>query len=285
MERFVITIRPKPSDADKLRVTDAMQQVLDALKLFDRAQENLASPHERFEWRLERASTNSPFTVVAIAEPRNPTVNVDQHAREVKTQVVTGLRSLLSRGIPPAWMDQATVRVAQEIFERNRNGIGYTDIDIEIPNAGISIDESAADAGLQAIEAVNISDVGEHIGDRTAFGEIEGLMLAAGRFRRRPAIQIRSDLYGYVWCTLSDPLIKEFGSEHSIREVWEGQMVGVTGIAHYGEAGKLQTIEAHRIRGIQSAEPIDLDAILDPDFTAGMDPHEYLDKLHEGELA
>jgi hypothetical protein len=33
------------------------------------------------------------------------------------------------------------------------------------------------------------------------------------------------------------------------------------------------------------AEPIDLDSILDPDFTSGLDPNKYLEKLHAGELA
>ena len=76
MGRIVITIRPTPSDEGLLRVEDAMQQVLDAIKLFERAEKALVSPQEAFEWRLERASAGSPFTVVAVAEPLNPTMDV-----------------------------------------------------------------------------------------------------------------------------------------------------------------------------------------------------------------
>jgi hypothetical protein len=39
------------------------------------------------------------------------------------------------------------------------------------------------------------------------------------------------------------------------------------------------------MREIVAAPPIDLDAVLDPTFTAGMDPHEYLRQLHDGEIA
>jgi hypothetical protein len=46
----------------------------------------------------------------------------------------------------------------------------------------------------------------------------------------------------------------------------------------------LNRIDAEDVRQID-VPPFDLDAILDPDFTAGLDPVEYLEKLHEGDLA
>jgi hypothetical protein len=55
-----------------------MMQVLDYIRLFEDAQ-SIGNPHERFDWKLESASTNSPFRVVALAEPFNPTV--DRHSR------------------------------------------------------------------------------------------------------------------------------------------------------------------------------------------------------------
>jgi hypothetical protein len=50
-------------------------------------------------------------------------------------------------------------------------------------------------------------------------------------------------------------------------------------------SGKLSRIEAHDIREIASTAPVDLDELLDPDFTSGLDPVEYLRRPNEGELA
>src|SRR5439155_10406995 len=118
-----------------------------------------------------------------------------------------------------------------------------------------------------------------------AYGEIEGLMTAAGRYYGRAAISIQTDLYGYVWCPLSKDLMAQFGDEHKMSEVWEGKTIGVEGQLIYRAGGKLSRIEARKIRVIEAAPLIDLDSVLDPHFTAGLDPVEYLNKLHEGELA
>ncbi len=55
-------------------------------------------------------------------------------------------------------------------------------------------------------------------------------------------------------------------------------------MALYLAGGGLNRIDAEEVRTIE-APAFDLDAILDPDFTAGFDPVEYLEKLHEGDLA
>ena len=110
-------------------------------------------------------------------------------------------------------------------------------------------------------------------------------MVAAGRYRSRPAVQIRSELYGFVWCVLSPNVIERFGNEHKMADVWEGKSIGVHGRLSYAIGGKLGRIEVIDLREITAAQPIDLDSVLDPNFTSGMDPHEYLRQLHDGELA
>jgi hypothetical protein len=174
--------------------------------------------------------------------------------------------------------------VVRQLFSRNVNGIARTEIDFEVPAiAPLSIDREQAAAGLRAVEAINPLDATD-IPERIAYGEIEGQMLAAGRYNRRPAIQITTHLYGFVWCVLSDALVARFGDEHKLAEVWEGRSVGVAGWLHYLAGGRLNRLEADDLRIIE-APPFDLDAILDPHFTAGLDPVEYLKRLHEGDLA
>jgi hypothetical protein len=286
MERFVIRVRPAPTDDSKLVVADAMQQVLDALAIFEDAQRTLGTPQDAFEWKLEQASTNSPFTVTALAESVHPSVDVVPHARRVKREVSEGMRKLIARGQPPRWMTPKTMTNARHLFERTLNGIGATEIDFETDSGGLLlVDNTVARAGTDAIDAINALDVADSLPERQAFGELEGVMVAAGRYRNCPALQIRTELYGFVWCTLSKEMIAKFGDDHNLREVWEGKTVGIQARLFYASGGKLTKGEAVDIREIRDAPSIDLDSVLDPDFTAGMDPHEYLNKLHAGEIA
>jgi len=191
---------------------------------------------------------------------------------------------LISRGATAPWMTQGSLAVATCIFARNRNGIGETDIDFDQGNV-VSIRREQADAGIRAIESINVMMLDQDIPARQSFGEIEGVMVAVGRYRNRPAIQIRTELYGFVWCSLQKSLIDQFGSEHAMSEVWEGKTIGVQGRVNYAIGGrKITFIEAFDIREIAAVPPLDLESVLDPNFTAGMDPHEYLEKLHEGQL-
>jgi hypothetical protein len=280
--RLVITIRP--SDDGLLRVHDAFQQVLDALRLFEQAERSLGTPNASFVWRLEKASTESPFTVVAVADPIDPAIDVTSQVVRTKALVATGVGNLVARTEPPPWLTREAIPVVRELFARNLNGIARTEIDFELPAiTPLAIDRDNADAGLRAIEAINPMDTSD-LPARIAHGEVEGQLLAAGLYNRQPAIEIRSHLYALVWCTLSRELIARFGSEHSLAEIWEGKSVGVHGRLHYLAGGRLNRIEAEQIRLIE-APPFDLDSVLDPDFTAGFDPVEYLERLHEGNVA
>ncbi len=283
MDRVVITIHPTVSDERLLSVADAMQQVLDHIKLFEDAQQAMGDPHTRFEWKLEKASTNSPFTVVAVAQAVDPAVDVSAAVKRVKADVSQGLRSLMARGVPPRWMTQGSFAVAKSIFARNLNGIGETDIDFDEGDV-LSIKPDQASAGINALDALNIMAFEQELAPRVSFGEIEGVMLAAGRYRNKEAIQIRNEMYGFIWCTLSKDLIAKFGDEHSMSDIWKGKTLGVHGRLNYVAGGKLTTIDAMDVREIEAAPLVNLEAILDPDFTAGMDPHEYLERLHEGQL-
>jgi hypothetical protein len=284
MDRVVITIHPTVSDAGLLSVADAMQQVLDSMRLFEDAQTALGTPNESFEWKLEKASTNSPFTVVAIAQPVNHSVDISVAVSRVKQNVSDGIRDLIERGATAPWMTQGSVAIATNIFARNRNGIGETSIEFDVDNV-VSIKRQQAEAGIRAIESINVMMLDQDIPARVSFGEIEGVMVAVGRYRNRPSLQIRTELYGFIWCPLQERLIDQFGSEHAMREVWDGKTIAVQGRINYAVGGrKIALIDTFDIREITAAPPLDLSTVLDPNFTSGMDPHEYLEKLHEGQL-
>lgn len=284
MERFVITILPSPDGDAKLGVRDAMQQVLDFIALHEEAARD-GEKARLIEWRLEKASTQSPFTVVALAESLDPTVDVAPMAREAKSKVATGLRDIIEHKRAPAWMGPSALSTTRNILERQRtHAFAGTVLDFEGPET-LSIDEKSSTAGLDTIETLSVVlDVVADLPPRDAYGEVEGAMVSVGRYHNRPAVQIRSELYGFVWCPLPEELMSKFGGQHRIAEVWEGKFLAVQGRLIYLARGRLNRIEATDVREVTATAPIDLDTVLDPEFTSGMTAGEYLQKFHDGDL-
>jgi len=103
-------------------------------------------------------------------------------------------------------------------------------------------DRNRANAGISALEALNVMAFEQELAPRISFGEIEGVMLAAGRYRNREAIQIRNEMYGFIWCTLSKDLIAKFGDEHSMSDIWKGKTLGVHGRLNYALAVNLRPL-------------------------------------------
>lgn len=281
MERVTITIRPPATDDGLLRVDDAMQQVLEIIKLLRAAQEKGAPTVERIEWQLERASTNSPFQVVAVAASEflvDPTVP----ARHVKARSAEAIRLMMHEGSAPAWMGREAITLARGIFTRGTNGLGTTSIDYG-DGVIVAINREGAARGVETLDAVAPLDFDEPIAARVAWGEVKGVMVAAGRYQNRPAIQMRTEQYDFVWCELSEKLIDKFGSAHNMSDIWDGQVIAVEGELHFTAKGKLR-IKAADIDLVKEAAHVDLASVLDPEFTSGLDPTEYLRQLHDGDL-
>ncbi len=209
-----------------------------------------------------------------------------ESVKKVKEKVSIGLINLMGRGEAAPWMNMQKDGALSRLLSRNKDAFIRTDIDfMEGAGGSLSIDHAGADAGLRALAATNVIDVSEDLCEREALGEIDGIMVAAGRYQGQPAIQIRSELYGLIWCILPQRVILHFGSEHAMKDVWDGKRIGVQGVLSYGIGGKLLKIGVQDIREFESVERIDISAVLDPDFTSGLEPDEYLRLLHEGELA
>lgn len=287
MEKLVIRIHPRESDEGLLRVADAMEQVLDLLRLHDAARGGVARTEEPFEWRLERAATNSPLTITARAEPRDPHANVDDYVRLVTREFRAGFDDLVRRGTPAWWMDPDSVSTAARILERNENGVGLTEVvpqgqDVVEP---LRIDRDTAVAGIKAIAGVDVLSIEAMTGESEAWGEVRGVLVNAGVYRRQPALRILTPDYGSVWCRLQPEVAATFGHDKTLDEAWKGVGIAVEGRLIYGAGGRLTRIIAIDVRELAEPPRVDLDSVIDGNFTEGMDPIEYLRRLHEGELA
>ena len=146
----------------------------------------------------------------------------------------------------------------------------------------LSIDRAQAEAGIRAISAINIMDVESNLMARQAFGETRLNGRGQG-IQPQPAVQIYTELHLCLG-NLSQEITEKFGTTHRMSDIWQGKTLGVQGVLIYADGGKLSCIKATGLREIPEAPAIDLNAVLDPDFTCGLDPYEYLEQLHEGKL-
>jgi hypothetical protein len=267
-----------------LRVDDALQQVLDFLRVADDAKASLGRVHEDFEWRLESARTNSPFTVTAIAEPTDPAVDIFEHAHRVKQTTAKAIEDCSEGSLAPAWLSVEGADALSAFFLRNMNGVAGTVIDFEGDRGSLEITKERAENALPVLGRLPINVGIEDIPPRIAYGELDGRMVAVGRYYNRPAIQLATALYGRVWCVLSDALVERHGGEQTLGDVWSGKRLIVYGRVSYIRGGQRPSrVDAEVIRE-RLTSPIDISSIFDPDFTAGLDPAEYVDRLHGGDL-
>ena len=279
--RVTITIEPDPSEDGLLKVDDALKQVLDYFLVARDAQLAAGRPHEAFDWRLESATTNSPFVVVAVAEAHDPSADITAAAVEVKRATAQAFRSGVEGGQPPEWISQEGRAAFWSFFERHRNGVSRTTLDFGGDLGQVSVDAETARSAREGFEAMQTAP--PSLPRRTAYGELEGRLIHGGQHYRKPAIRILNSMYGEVWCVIEPELIDELGGAQTLADVWHGKAVIVTGRFDYSEDGNLSRVTVESIRE-KRVPQLDLSSILDPDFTAGLDPIEYLSRLHEGDL-
>lgn len=283
--RVVITVEPSQAHGGKPRVDDVMLQVLDFLRVADDAKAFLGWSGFDFEWRLEKASTNSPFTLIAIAEPIAPDVEpaaIIGHVEEVRRATVSVFRDVARGQTAPGWLTQDGAASLAQIHRRTLNGIVKTRFDFGGDAGEVEVEPEQATNALSALERAAVT-APEQFPYRVAHGEIDGRMVSVSRWRNLPAIQITNAAYGLIWCILSEQQMEQFGGEQTLSDVWKGRSVSVPGRVFYGQNGKPTRIEAIDIRA-KEIPAVDLEDVLDPEFTGGLSPVEYLAKLHEGEL-
>lgn len=278
-KRIVIKVAAPDKTDGRLTVNDALQQVLDFLRVAVDAKTALGRVHEDFEWVLESATTNSPLTVVATAEPLNPHVDISAYVADVEDMTARAFRDVKSGSRPPSWLSPKGGAALREFFRRNTNGISATIIDFDSRDHL----EITKEEAIGVLPDVEFFQVKETIPARTAYGEIEGRLAAVGTYYKKPALFLRTVLYGDVWCILASHLVDQWGDAQRVSDIWKSKKLTVYGRLIYWQGGKLARIEAEAVRE-RSAPPLNIEDLFDVDFTAGLDPVEYLDRLHEGKL-
>lgn len=278
--RVRLVIYPSGSDDDTLTVTDAMQQVLDYFTLLAKAEARDPDSNVKVVWRLESATTNSPFTVDATAVSSNPEVSVDRQAVQARRAFREGLMHLYKGEAKPLWLDADAVLAMRRIVARNLNGIARTDVLSDEGEPPIILDHRSARRVqnyldlVAAQEAAQIEDL-----SRKEFGAVEGNAIGLTTHYKKPALVMRERLSGRdVKCVLPTGAADAIGAQHQWNEVWGNQRITVAGLCHYDKVGSLVLIEVNEITRHQQRD-VRISELRDPAFSAGLSPQEHLDRL------
>ena len=195
-EKFTIVITPPHQDHGNLTIEDAMRQVLDALELLQRSD----SDSDQIVWRLLHASTNSPFTVVGVAQPCQEGIDVAYLAKRQKSQFEQNLKVLEKGEVPDAWADKRSREIAKSFIARSQNGVSRTQILLDPESKFEFTPDSVARAAMAFVEPEPPS-----FKTQTRYGSIEGTFLEVGHYYSKPAIRIRERLTGDdLWCFVDE---------------------------------------------------------------------------------
>ena len=200
-------------------------------------------------------------------------------ARSQKQKLARQLHELLRGQLPddPGFKPQP----AKRFLQRNLNGVGATEIDLE-GHEQIAITPLVARTAIQLFEkpAVGLFDAPVA---REEVGSVEGTLQDVATHYNSPAVKL-IDVHGQeIWCRLSAELQEEFQNKATYKDVWQHRRVIARGRIRYGRDGEILYILAHDLGRIKSNE-VPLETIRDPYFTDGLPIGEYLDRFRDGTL-
>src|SRR5262249_37558794 len=233
------------------------------------------------EWRIIGASTNSPIALEAQAYPTVFAVNIDRRVELVVRQTALGMQQLrVRRERPPYFTDKVLAR-AEKFFERVTNGLDTTIVDFGDDLPKLEITPRVAREAAANVRGVLAPPDKPY----TELGSIEGTAKSIDRDGwGRLILYVHNRLTGEeVKCIVTGEAAEILG-EHQIRDVWRSRRVQVYSTLHYRSLGKLQQVEAIRIRFLRDRSDLPgVDDILDPDFTGGLRTEDFLARQRNGD--
>jgi hypothetical protein len=253
-----------------------MRQVLDIFDLLTQG----PNGHQGVEWRLTKATTNSPFHLEGEAVSFEPTVDISVIARAQKQDVAKGLNEI-AKGVVPEHWEVKRLNIANRLYERNLNGVGLTDIKFENVSEIVVTPKFAKQAvsTLAAKPSLGLFDLPK---DKEEIGSLEGEFGTLGTWYDNPAISVIDARTGTViWCVITESLRQKFADKANVEDFWQHKRVVVHGRIRYNVAGNINSVAATDVSRIES-KSVSTSALHDSDFTDGLTTSEYLDRFRDG---
>lgn len=281
--RITLSIKAR-GEVDSPTVEDLLDQLRDYFDILKMVEESLAEDGTNaIQWRIVRATTNSPIEVTAEASAKTFAVDVARRAELTTRYTATGLQLLKVRGERPPYFNDKVMLKAERFFERVTNGLDETKITYagDFPDLDVT-PRVARTAAANVRAALQPPDK-----PYKEIGSVEGMPRTIGRDGfGRLVMWLRERLTGEdVKCILTGEAEEEMG-EHQIKEVWQSRRLRVFGTLHFKGRGKLNQVEGSQVKFFRDRSDLpNVEDILDENFTGGLPSEEYLRRLRDGELS
>jgi hypothetical protein len=269
---------------DSPTVEDLLDQIRDYFEILSGVEEAVAEDGRRaIDWRVIKATTNTPIEIELAAFPKDFGINIDHRVDVVTKQTAIGLYALQTRGDRPDYFTDGVLTRAERLFDRVTNGLDQTIIDYGPGLPPLDLTPAIARRAIANTRAAITPKARPY----KELGSIEGHIQKIERdgFGRR-VVWIRERLTGEtVKCLVSGEAEREL-EYHQFKDVWQFRRVRVYGTLYYKGLGILKDVEAIRVRfmPLNNDELPTVDDILDKDFTGGLTSEEYLARLRDGGL-
>lgn len=268
--------------SDSPTVDDLLDQLRDYFQILEGVEEAVAEDGRRaIEWRVVKATTNTPITIEAAAFPVDFAVNIDNRVDIVTRQTALGMDALKRGAERPIYFTEPVLQRVEKIFARVTNGLAETRIDYGDGLPDLDITYQVARTGMANTRSVLAPKAAPY----KELGSIEGNAQRIDRDGHgRRVLYVRYRLNGEtIKCLVSGEAEKEI-EHHEIADVWRFRRVQVYGMLSYRGVGDLKEVEAIRIRFLpERSELPTVDEILDPDFTGRLKTEDYLARLRDDE--
>jgi len=278
-----ITIQGKTArGVDAPTVGDLLSQVKDIVDVLHDVEEAVADGKDReIEWRITDVTKNSPLTFEVTPFSKRYAMNVDNRAQDVVAATSKGINSLTQGEGHPLYFSDPTIQKVEKVVDRIANGLAETIIDLSAYRDApeVKVTRASAPAALNNLRQF-ISP--EPIRYRE-LGSVEGFITKVERDgHQRPIVWLRHRIDDQtVKCVLNDKGLDRIG-HYEVAEVLKGLRVQVFGLISYKGLEKIKSIETHDVHVFGEDNDLpDMEDIMAPGFTDGVEAVEYLMRLRE----
>jgi hypothetical protein len=279
-----ITISGRGAETDAPTVEDALDDLRDYLDILRGVEEAVSGTQQSaIDWRLVDASRRSPLAFDFQPFPKQFAVNIDQRVEIVLAETAAGLTALQARAERPRHFTNPVMRKAHRVFQRVTNGLSLSEIDFGKTLPAVRLTPTIARNAARNVDQVLTPPDKPY----KEIGSVEGCINGAelDGFGRR-IVHIIERISGEPVECLVTPGALPGLEVRELRDVWHYRRTEVYGRIHFRAPGKIEQIEAERVRFLRSRTDLpQIDDIIDPEFTGGLRTEEYLEKLRDGTLS
>lgn len=267
---------------DAPTVEDVMAQILDFVGILKGVEDALAEGGKRdIVWRITDVTRNSPLSFEITPFPKTYGMNVDRRVAQVVASTAKGMQALSAGESRPEFFTDTLIEKVEHLHERVTNGLATTTVDFsDYPEApSVEISKPTAARQVDLIKAVRAPPAVMH----KELGSIEGTISRVELDGRgRPVILLKTRLDDQsVKCTANDGALDGIG-HYEVGEVLKGLRIMVFGLVTYKNFEDIVSIDVEEVKVFDNDSKLpDIDKIIDPDFTKGVESSAFLEALRQ----